>query len=226
MVGRAGRAGFGESGDSILICAARDNMRVCSLLCSPMDEVASQMGVDGARALRALLLSSVGLELATCQTELEKFATHTLLYQQAERLDFNVTQETKEIIRKLLQSKALTSKLAAAKQDKNKSLEIEMVSQECSFENQVPKTKTTLTIKPSTPLEVSQIGKASFKSGIDLDKAKILRNDLLLAQRSLVLIDYFHLLYLVTPYGSNEMQIQPDSRVYYAKVISIFVILN
>lgn len=222
MVGRAGRAGFGESGDSILICAVRDNVRVCYLLMSPMDEVESQMSIDDARALRALLLSSIGLGIATCRTEIKDFATSTLLYQQAERLDVNVSKATEEIILRLLETKALTAVSAASKQEKNKSLEIEILSQDSSFENQVTKPKKILAIKPSTPLEVSRMGKASFKSGIDLDRAKILHNDLLQAQRNLVLLDYFHLLYLVTPYESVEMQIQPDSRLYYAKVISIF----
>lgn len=220
MVGRAGRAGFGETGESIMICAARDNTRVGSLLCSPMDEVASQMGIDNARALRALLLSAVGLGIATSRSELEKFATHTLLYQQAERLEIDVSQLTRTIIETLLKTKALSSKCASTqKLDKNRSLEIELLSQDSSTDAPTQKPLRTIIIKPSTPLEVSRMGKASFKSNIDLDKAKILYNDLLQAQRSLVLIDHFHLLYLVTPYDSSEMLIQPDRRIYFNKVI-------
>lgn len=55
MVGRAGRAGFGENGESIMICATRDNQRVSELLMSPMDEVVSQMCSDS-RALEAMIL--------------------------------------------------------------------------------------------------------------------------------------------------------------------------
>lgn len=56
MVGRAGRAGFGETGESIMLCSLEDNQKVCELLCSPMDEVISQMAHFDSRALEAMIL--------------------------------------------------------------------------------------------------------------------------------------------------------------------------
>jgi replicative superfamily II helicase len=41
MVGRAGRAGKSETGDSILICSTRDYQMLKNLLCSKMDETVS-----------------------------------------------------------------------------------------------------------------------------------------------------------------------------------------
>lgn len=78
--------------------------------------------------------------------------------------------------------------------------------------------KKRFVIKPSTELEINPFGRAAYKSCIDLNKAKIMYNDLQEAQKSLVLVDYLHLLYIVTPYEPAEINVQPDMTVYYAKV--------
>lgn len=233
MVGRAGRAGFGESGDSILICAARDNMRVMSLLCSAMDEVVSHMHDENARALRTLLLSSIGLNMASCRTDINRLAASTLTAVQAHRLEIDMATLTDETIKSLLLVKAITAKSTKSPNDSLKGNEVELVSQDGSFVKNSPveaggtqaganapkkKVTNTIRLKPSTPLEISRLGKASFKSGISLERAHVVMTDLMQAQRSLVLVDYLHLLYLVTPYEASDVQINPDKRIYYSKV--------
>lgn len=52
MVGRAGRAGLGETGESILICDSTDLPKVQKLLMSPMDEALSSLHEDKGRGLR------------------------------------------------------------------------------------------------------------------------------------------------------------------------------
>lgn len=52
MVGRAGRAGLGETGESILICEKADLPKIRKLFMSPMDEVVSNLHDDGAKGLR------------------------------------------------------------------------------------------------------------------------------------------------------------------------------
>lgn len=52
MVGRAGRAGLGETGDSILICENRDLPKVKTLLMSPMDEAVSSLHDSNGKGLR------------------------------------------------------------------------------------------------------------------------------------------------------------------------------
>lgn len=82
--------------------------------------------------------------------------------------------------------------------------------------------KKRFVVKPSTEMEINPFGRAAFKSCIDLNKAKIIFNDLKEAQKSLVLVDYLHLLYIVTPYEPADVNVQPDMTVYYAKVSKFF----
>lgn len=221
MIGRAGRAGFGESGESILICAERDNAQVTQLLCSPMDEACSQMHLNEGRALCSLVLSAVGLNLATTRTELQSLAKHTLMHVQAERSDLNVAKMIDDKITKLIRSKALQAKSSVRDNAVNTSSEFEGSITQGSPDGtlRLPLTQKTVVLKPSTKLEVSSIGMSSFRSGIDLDKLKIIYASLRQAQRSLVLIDYFHLLYLVTPADdNNSYHTKPDATIFYAKV--------
>lgn len=52
MVGRAGRAGFGEVGNSILISQPQDLSKVKSILMSPMDQVLSSIHLNEGKGLR------------------------------------------------------------------------------------------------------------------------------------------------------------------------------
>ncbi|XP_067656722.1 helicase POLQ-like [Haliotis asinina] len=57
-----------------------------------------------------------------------------------------------------------------------------------------------LSNSPNVHLEVTALGRATFKGSIDTDNSRLLYDDLKRAEESLVLASYLHLLYLVTPY--------------------------
>lgn len=79
MIGRAGRAGLGETGDSILICSNADLPKVRKLLLSPMDQALSNIHQMDGRNLRHLLLSCIGLGIANTRLELREVTMKTLL---------------------------------------------------------------------------------------------------------------------------------------------------
>lgn len=216
MVGRAGRAGFGETGESILICAARDNQQVMRLLCSPMDEVISQMNCADSLSMSSLVLSSIGLNIATTRRELQKLVSTTLLSVQSKRLDVDPSKVVDDIITKLISSRALVVK---TDNDRNSLGDLNASpTQNTSFDCEIPLSQKKIVLKSSTQLEVSLIGKSSFKSGIDLKRAKIVYSDLMQAQKSLVLLDYFHLLFIVTPFDDKLTSVFPDRQLFYTKV--------
>lgn len=211
MIGRAGRAGFGSYGESILICAARDNEKVTQLLCSPMDEVISQMQSNDSRALETLILSSIGLNIASTRAEIQKLVSSTLFNAQAIRLEYDPKAAIDKIITRLIKSKSVTA-----------IADIKNVTQNVldqSFRPEITLSQKKVILKLSTKLEVSTMGKSSFKSGIDLKRAKIVHHELQVAQKSLVLLDYFHLLFIVTPFDDNNFSVLPDRQLFYTKVI-------
>lgn len=214
MIGRAGRAGFGDSGESILIFSANDNLRVTELLFSPMDDVISQLPLNDGKALSSLLLSAVGLEIANCKAEIVNLFNYTLLHVQANRLKIDVTKLINSQIHRLFSSKAL----AVSKNDDSAVGLSLNSSNNSSAADEIQLTQNKVILRAKTKLEVSKIGKSAFKSGIDLDRVKIVQANLLRAQQNLVLSDHLHLLYLVTPYENNANFVdKPDAQIFYNK---------
>lgn len=76
MVGRAGRAGFGAIGESFLISQPSDTNKVGELLRSKMDDALSGLNSENCKDL---ILSLVGLGVATTRKSIRKFIFKTLL---------------------------------------------------------------------------------------------------------------------------------------------------
>lgn len=243
MVGRAGRAGMcGDVGESILVCSPRDNIRVSELLCSPMDEAASSLHANESKGIQNMVLSAIGLGLATCRTDIQKLMSITLMSLQSKRLSINTSKLTDEVIENLFKLKAVTLAETSNLMQANIScIEFEtqqgpasQMSYTETRHQQKPINTATLNhhivgghkklrnikLKPSTQMTISKLGRASFKSGFDLIKAQIIYKDLMQAQRSLVLLNYMHLLYIVTPYEPVDINVYPDMSIYYSQVSS------
>lgn len=237
MVGRAGRAGMGDCGESITIFEPKDHFRMIQLLTAPMDEAASGLHLSDYKGLTSLILSSIGLGIAVCQKDLHHLVSKTLLAVQAERLDLDLEQMTNQIIRELFKLKALTASNTSPRSkvltESNATTQLSTSSVESDsngiFIDEEPasnqtKAKKKTILKPSTKLCISQMGKASFKSCIDLQKSKIIYNDLMEAQKKLVLSDHLHLLYIVTPYEPADINLTIDMQVYYNQVSIQFAV--
>lgn len=74
MVGRAGRAGLSEVGQSILICEQRDMDRVRLLLNAPMDETISKFSYNDWKGLKTLILSCISLNISNTRRGLQNIA--------------------------------------------------------------------------------------------------------------------------------------------------------
>ncbi|GJQ83211.1 hypothetical protein Trydic_g18235 [Trypoxylus dichotomus] len=207
MVGRAGRAGLGDS----------------ELLLSPMDEAVSSMHQNGAIGLRQLLLSLISLNIATTRVDLLRMAKKTLLAVQEARVGLELKRITDKAIVELF-------KLGAVKVDDDCSQESSSFAADVSvqinnsmsspcrnnsetlIENKKP--KMHISLNNQSKLVISKLGSAAIRGGLELAKAHLLYNDLLQAQESLVLLNCLHLLYLVTPYEMSE-QVRPSKPRYY-----------
>ncbi|KAJ6632923.1 Helicase POLQ-like [Pseudolycoriella hygida] len=219
MVGRAGRAGMGDCGESITIFEQKDHLRMINLLTAPMDEAASGLHLSDGKGLNNLILSSIGLGIASSLNDLKDLVSRTLLAVQAERLGLNINEIINQTIKDLFKLKALT---ASASPNNCSNVEFEnsvaSIDEESTLnDSKTKKKQINVVLKPSTQLNISEMGKASFKSSIDLRKSQIIYNDLKEAQKSLVLSDHLHLLYIVTPYEPVDINMTIDMKVYYTQ---------
>ncbi|XP_052771050.1 helicase POLQ-like [Mya arenaria] len=175
MVGRAGRAGIDSSGESILVCKATDKNKVVDLLSCPIEKCHSSLVYDGGRGIRSLLLSTIGLKVTTTTEDVFRFTNRSLAHIQQSALNVSMATLCQESLQKLIDSG--------------------LVLQTKSLSEEPEKGESVI-----HSLEVTPLGKATFKGPIDPDFAGLLYADLKQAEESIVLSTHLHLLYLVTPY--------------------------
>lgn len=218
MVGRAGRTGFGEKGESILICKPQELPQLRKMLLAPMDLAESSMQEYDYKGLRLLILSCINLNLGNTRSELQTIIRHTLMAVQQKSLKINVKKVMDEVIVDLFKLGALEN--PDAKSDSGSSISgfsVNVNTSADSFvvdERTTEKSKVRIILTNDTRICISKLGSAAIKAGLDLNRAHTLYDDLCQAQTSLVLVDCLHLLYLVTPYDLSE-QITPNRSHYY-----------
>ncbi|XP_053995250.1 helicase POLQ-like isoform X1 [Hylaeus anthracinus] len=223
MVGRAGRAGMGSIGESILICKSNELPKVKQILTSKMDDCLSTLHMDKDRGINNLILSATLFSIATNRSELHKITRRTLLHIQQKRLDINIKQITDEAITEFLKSGVMKVKKKEKKINEfEPNVTVAIPSQNVCFNDKGTqiKGKKKIALTKETELELCNLGRAAMKGNIDIQCAHTLYQDLKKAQEHLILLDYLHLLYIVTPYGIIS-QIKPVGSVYYNVVINL-----
>ncbi|XP_055683472.1 helicase POLQ-like [Lutzomyia longipalpis] len=207
MVGRAGRVGMGSGdGDSIIILKSREKPLAVDLFQAPMDNAMSSMHICDFRGLSNLILSAISLGMATTCRDLQKLASMTLLAVQSKQLDVKIRTEVEMIVKKFYRQKALWIKQETIPHD----CTIKILQTQTSQVG-TQSIKRQIVIKSSSELEISNVGKAAVAACIDLQEADELYSDLKKVQMSLVLVDYLHLLYIVTPL---ETDIKMDPLIF------------
>ncbi|XP_057669741.1 helicase POLQ-like isoform X1 [Diorhabda carinulata] len=222
MVGRAGRAGLGETGESILICQPLDLPKVKDLLMSPMNKAMSNMHMNDGKGLRHLLLSCISLGVANTRVQLQEVAAHTLLAVQKNVLDVDIKKITDAVIKNLFKLGALKDYASKVKEkdistglaDVSVRMDTSLQDTPVSESTETHSKKKRIVLTNDTKLVVSELGCAAIKGGLELSRAHMLYEDLFEAQSCLVLQGHLHLLYLVTPYQTAD-QIKPNNQVYY-----------
>lgn len=211
-----------------------------------MDDSLSTIHVERDRGINNLILSAILLRIATTRFELHKIAKKTLLNIQQKRLNVNIKQIVDETLSEFI--KASVMKIKEKEKNFNKfkpNISVVFPSQDISSNDTIKeiKGKRILELTNETELELCNLGRAAmkgrnnfitnsyylvvysflcmflFKACINMQCAYTLYQDLKKAQEHLILIDYLHLLYLVTPYDLIS-QIKLTGSIYYDVVIS------
>ena len=202
MVGRAGRKGVDESGESILICKPKERSKVVTLLKSAPKPVTSCLGssknvsnsASGGEltAMKRALLEVISSTTATKMTEIEAYASCTLLFAE-------------------LKKKAITTK-SPGKSPSNKDLTKALLLSTVDFllkndfinirQGKAPNLEAPQNQPPQPPAAseyfATQLGMATVASALSPDEALVVFSELRKARRSFVLENELHIIYLVS----------------------------
>ncbi|CAG2243058.1 HELQ [Mytilus edulis] len=168
-----------------------DRDKVQELISGPNEMCYSSLMYDGGKGIRSLILSVIGLQVTKTTSDVYEFMRKTLLSTQGTTCD--VTIVTKDSLQKLIELGLVLQKRSLSQAD-----------EDCD----------------DFHLDVTPLGRATFKGSVDIDNASQLYNDLKKGEESLVLATYIHLLFLVTPYDMVDM-VKPSWIIYFQQLSAL-----
>lgn len=197
MVGRAGRAGIDTEGESILITQEQDKKLVADLINKPMECCYSNLIHSSEKGIKDLLLSLIGLKVAQTLDKIVEFMDGTLLgvQQQHHFNEKSFLEVMEQALQPLMEKGLIKGRMLRSSEGE------EMCCQ----------------------LEVTKLGHATYKASVDLDYCDTLNMDLKKSLEGLVLDNYLHLIYLVTPYDMVS-HCTPDWMIYFRQFHQLDVI--
>ena len=124
-----------------------------------------------------------------------------MLAVQSSQLGISVETMVKEILIEMFKNKVLQMSNAKDKKDVSNIL----ITQDLQNKNISQISDRTIKLHSHTRFQLTTIGRAAFKAGIDYRRAYAIHNELAAAQKQLLLSNYGHLLYLVVSFNSNAV---------------------
>ncbi len=206
MVGRAGRKGVDESGESILICKPKERSKVVTLLKSAPKPVTSCLGSSskGASnstsrgseltAMKRAILEVISSATATKMTEIEAYASCTLLFAELKEKAITAKSPGKSLSRKDLTDTLLQSTIDFLL--KNDFINVRR--------GKAPNSDAQSNVPPPPSSGeggqylATQLGMATVASALSPDEALVVFSELRKARRSFVLENELHIIYLVS----------------------------
>ena len=199
MVGRAGRKGVDESGESILICKPKERSKVVGLLKSAPKPVRSCLGCSkddpdaggDLAAMKRAILEVITSDTATKLAEIEAYTSCTLLFAELkEKLSKSPRSPMKSDMTKTLLQTTLDFLLKNDFINLRQNVVLPSNSAELS--------KPTGESVRGTQYFATQLGMATVASALSPDEALVVYLELRKARKNFVLENELHIIYLVS----------------------------